>query len=155
MMLVGAIATTVAGCAPQTVTLDEKARLNAMLVRDYHLAADEAAVVRQSTIYPYHFESASARLNELGQRDVSILARRCGVAPGEAPAHISVRRGDTSDTLYRARLQTVRAMFAEAGVSVGTELADDLPGGDGMRSDRVLEVKDRVPMNRSDTTPGS
>lgn len=147
LVLMGAVAATVAGCVPKTVTLQEKADTNAMLIGYHQIEAEEAAVIRQATLFPYHFQRASASLNDLGRRDLMILARHWRDAPGDAPESIKVQRGDAGENLYRARVREVRSMFASIGISEGTILENGLPGGDGATAGRVLNVQDRVPQN--------
>ena len=76
-------------------------------------ASMHQAIIRQHTLYPYHFETGLPELNSLGRRDLEILADHFGEHGGQ----INLQRGDASFELYSARNQTVRTALAEAGVT--------------------------------------
>ncbi|MCE5325966.1 MAG: hypothetical protein LLG01_06080 [Planctomycetaceae bacterium] len=104
-------------------------------------AADDQAVrnaiVRQSALYPYHFEINSHLLSPLGQRDVAVLADHFRWAPGR----LAMRRGDESTALYETRVQEVLDALADRGVDIKRVGVDQAPpGGDGMPSDRVFVI---------------
>src|ERR1035437_5568703 len=50
----------------------------------------DSGVIMQRTIYVYHFDPGTARLTELGQRDIGILAGHYKTTPGA----LNVVRGD-------------------------------------------------------------
>ena len=54
------------------------------------------AIIVQRTLYPYHFEVDSAALNNLGIRDLLVLAEYFEEHPGD----LNVHRGDASFALY-------------------------------------------------------
>ncbi|MEX0746057.1 MAG: hypothetical protein WD118_10695 [Phycisphaeraceae bacterium] len=109
----------------------ERSESNAWLVSSYQQQQMQAAVVRQRTIYPHHFHDRTAELNELGQRDLAILARHFDRWPGE----LNVRQSEADDPLYEARLVTVRQALEDEGVDLDAmTLADGEPGGDGVAS---------------------
>ena len=125
---------------PEVVEVDH------LLVNVYADTAVENAIIRQHTIFPYHFEQGSQELNKLGRRDVVVLARRYLEHPGT----LNVRKGNTPDALYQARLETVLHQLRQVGVSadLGT-IGDELAGGDGMVSSDVVliladDLKDRA-----------
>jgi hypothetical protein len=94
-------------------------------------------ILAQHTLYPHHFVVNAARLNELGRRDLGVLARHFVTAPGQ----VNVRRGAASASLYEARVATVRQRMVEVGVDPERiTITSDLPGGSGMSSDFVLNV---------------
>jgi hypothetical protein len=100
------------------------------------------AIVVQRTLYPYHFDDGSPVLNELGERDLGVLAEHFVTAPGE----LSVRRGSASQELYDARMRTVQDALKNAGVKMGRmQLTENLPGGDGITSERVIKILDKAP----------
>jgi hypothetical protein len=95
------------------------------------------AIVAQHTLYPYHFEAGSAELNELGVRDLDVLVAHFLKSAGD----LNVRRGGAAQGLYEARLRTVLEKLAAAGVqSRSVAVKDGLPGGEGISSERVLEI---------------
>jgi hypothetical protein len=130
------------------VTTDEDAReFDAAIVRAHQNDFEAAGIIRQHTIYPYHFVADSATLNELGQRDVGILAGHYASLPvdrGVPPAALSVRRGDAPPDLYDARVRAVTAELARGGVpSERVRIADAAPGGDGMLSGKIKVILQR------------
>ena len=52
------------------------------MVRYYSDAAIENAIIAQQAMFPYHFVEGGAQLNELGQRDLAILAEHYSKQPG-------------------------------------------------------------------------
>jgi hypothetical protein len=100
-------------------------------------ASLNAAIVTQATLYPYHFMTGTATLNELGRRDIGVLAAHFHDHVGT----LNVHRAGTAQALYDQRIATVRAALAAAGIAPDQiALADATPGGDGMESDRVLHI---------------
>ena len=100
------------------------------------------AAAMGGTVYPHHFVINDAKLTMVGQRQLNALLPRNEIEP----VRISVPRGTASDALYEARLQTVRDHFAAAGY--GEErlaLVDELPGGEGIWSDRVQLLASEEP----------
>ena len=117
-------------------------------------AALRQAVLSQSTLYPYHFVVGAAELNELGWRDMEILAAHFALHGGQ----LSLRRGDTGEELYEERLKAVETSLAAAGVEPGrVRVHGGLPGGDGTTAERVLEVleRSRTELNTEDASPRS
>jgi hypothetical protein len=110
------------------------------------------AILVQHTLYPYHFETAAADLNELGMRDLLVLAAHYKTHAGE----LNVRRGDASQALYEARVAKVQERLAQAGVAAGkVSIQDGLPGGDGMSSERVIVIlKEKMSEGGVDTQGG-
>jgi len=110
---------------------------NMWAANEIRQASLHQAILNQSTLYPYHFVHATAELNELGWRDMQVLAEHY-LAHGGA---LSVRRAGADDQLYAARLESVQAALTTAGVEPGrVRLSDSPPGGAGTTSERVLEV---------------
>ncbi len=100
-------------------------------------ASLDKALIVQSTLYPYHFVVDGAGLNELGERDLHVLAAHFRQSAGS----LHVNRGGAGDALYDARVKAVLAALVEAGVDGGQmKLAEGLPGGDGMPSERIVEI---------------
>jgi len=123
------------GCDQPDVEVGNKAVVNAWLVESLRDTAVENAIVRQHTVFPYQFVRNSQDLNDLGDRDVGILANHFKANPGQ----LNVRKGTESQELYRDRVETVLARLAKAGVDTERmKLVDDLAGGDGMTSMEVV-----------------
>jgi hypothetical protein len=107
---------------------DEQREMNTASLNLLNKATVDQAIITQHTLYPYHFLDGSASLNELGERDLSVLAAHYAEHPGA----INVYRGNASEALHRDRLQTVRQELAHAGVDLNRmTVGDGLPGGDG------------------------
>ncbi len=110
---------------------------DAWMVAQVRDAAIVNAVVAQHTLFPYHFVANGDQLNELGARDLAVLAAHFRAQPGA----LSVRRGAAPEELYAARVQTVRKMLADAGVDAARLTLHDAPaGGSGMSSERVVQI---------------
>ena len=109
-------------------------------------AALDKAIVVQRTLYPYHFVDGAASLNQLGERDLAVLATHFSQYPGD----LTVYRGNASDYLHRQRVRHVADRLRENGVDTAQVVTDQLPGGDGISSERVLRILDR-----EQSTPGA
>lgn len=95
------------------------------------------AIVTQHTLYPYHFVTGTAQLNDLGSRDLSVLTDHFLKAGGD----LNVHRGGVPQALYDARVKTVLESLAAAGVASGAvAVKDGLPGGEGLSSERVIVI---------------
>ena len=100
-------------------------------------ASLERAIIAQATLFPYHFEVDGKELNELGRRDVAVLADHLRDHAGV----VSVRRGDSTPALHESRLGAVMAALEAAGVAhAQITLRDGLARGEGLSSVRVVEV---------------
>lgn len=133
-----AVLAVAAGCQlEEQYADDENARLNAWLVNTYKDIGIENAILRQHTLYPYHFVANSGQLNELGKRDLLILAGHYAENPGE----LNINQGDVADPLYKQRVETCVELLVQAGVDASRVQVDDgLPGGEGMSSERVVRI---------------
>ena len=99
------------------------------------------AIIAQHTLYPYHFAAGSAVLNDLGQRDLHVLADHFVKTGGELPGELNVRRGNAAEALYEARVKVVLEHLSAAGVKDGLVSVKDGPaGGEGMASERVIVI---------------
>ena len=95
------------------------------------------ALVVHAAVFPYHFTTRTAELNNLGQRDLGILARHYARHAGQ----LSVRRGDADEALYQARVDAVLAALSRGGVDRGQVVVTDAaPGGQGMSGQRLLVI---------------
>jgi hypothetical protein len=123
-----------------TVNLSHRT-VNEALISTYHLRPQDDAIIRQHTIYPYHFVANSATLNPLGRREVYVLAHHYRNNPGP----LNVNQGDAPTPLYQSRVNTVKDAMIAAGVSADrVAISDELPGGDGLPSDQVVLVLERM-----------
>ena len=100
-------------------------------------ASLQRAIVTQSALFPYHFVPDAAELNELGERDLGVIAAHLRDNAGT----LIIRRGTASKELHDARVAAVLAVLEQAGVQKEhVALRDGLPGGDGLPSSRLVEV---------------
>lgn len=128
------------GCQENLQESQGDRNLDVELVNTLNNLGVDNAVVAQHTLYPYHFVANGEELNELGQRDLSVLARHFAKHEGT----LNVRRGETAPELYEARLTHVIEELKKAGVDTGRMvIADGMPGGDGMASERVVNILEK------------
>jgi hypothetical protein len=110
------------------------------------------AIVAQHTLYAYHFVPGSAELNDLGVRDLNVLADHFTKAGGD----VNVRRQDAGASLYEARVKAVLERLAQAGVPAGAvAVKDGPPGGDGISSERVVVILKGKMSSSSSTSSAS
>ena len=128
----------ICGCYETVKERDlDKSLINAELVNALNDTAMRNAIISQHTIFPYHFAENSDKLNELGGRDLSVLAGYFKNNPGP----LNVRRNNTTEELYQARVNFVLNRLKEAGVETSRiSVSDGMPGGDGMPSEKVLNI---------------
>ncbi len=124
-------------CETAEPRYEQRASLNAWLADSIHNAAMENAIIAQHTLFRYQFVRNAAVLNELGKRDLDILAAHFK----EHPGRLNIRRGNVAADLYEARVKRVVEVLTKAGVDTDAiRISDALPGGDGMPSERVLTI---------------
>lgn len=154
---VACVATALAATACQrhqaAMEPPSNAPLNAAMIDLYRAEAIENAIVRQHTIYPYLFVQGSDELNDLGRRDLRVLARHFRKASGV----LNVRRGDADEQLQAARIAAVRAVLDDHRVDPQrVTIADDQPGGDGLDAQSVLRIlEQRRPGEEAQTQTSS
>jgi len=125
------------GCEQNAEQGPDQHIVNSRLINSYNDTAIENAIVSQHTLFPYHFIQNGAELNELGQRDIAVLAGHFMKHPGS----LNIRRHDTAAELYEARVNTVRERLRQAGINVERmSISDGMPGGSGMASEKVLTI---------------
>jgi hypothetical protein len=143
--LVAASLLLAAGCSsgpkptePSTIArLPEERTLNADIVEMSLSQQVRDGAAEGRTIYPHHFVNGGAELNLIGERQVEALLPQSASDKTE----INVLRGDASDDLYRARVETLRKRFLDAGFDQDRiAFVDKLPSGDGISSERVLQI---------------
>ena len=139
LCLAGAL---LAGCeAEHKATIENRKKLDIELVNTVNNIQVENAIVTQHTLYPYHFVTDGAGLNDLGQRDLMVLARHYQEQPGA----LNVRQGQASAALYGARVAQVQSRLKEAGVDMGrVTISDGMPGGPGMPSEAIKTTKPKI-----------
>ena len=151
VLILTAATLTLTACNKPQWPEPRRTTMNAWSVNEYQRASIEAGIVSQHTLYPHHFVANGADLNELGMRDLCVLADHYKDNPGS----LNVRRKGAPAELYEQRLATVSAMLAERGVDTGrVRMSNALPGGDGISSERALVIlteKMDEPLSDDDT----
>lgn len=128
--------------------------LDSRLVKEIESPEITGAIITEHTLYPYHFVADSPTLNELGERDMQVLAVHFRGKSGD----LNVRRGCASKELYNARIAGVLEQLRRNGVVVSRiKVADGLPGGEGMTSERVVKILQLPSLYSSDSgnAPGN
>ncbi len=135
-IIAGLSASCMLGCDTRVA---ESREANTRIVQSINSAAIRNAVIRQHTLYPYHFEPESVELNELGERELDVLVDYYRRSPGA----LNIRRADTPKPLYEGRVSTIRDMLAKAGVDVaGMSFQDGIAGGDGRAAAEVIAISE-------------
>jgi len=126
------------GCQEQQVepTVDTS-EVNRKIVDTYSDLMIQNAIIAQHTLYPYHFVNNSAQLNELGEKDLSVLIQHFQDNPGQ----LILQQGGTESLLYQSRAQTVYEKLLAGGIpDEKIRITDGMPGGDGMSSNAMIEI---------------
>jgi len=125
---------TVAGC---DVTQSDRVAVNRAIVHSLGDMAIDNAIIAQHTLYPYHFIRDGSALNELGEKELAVLATHYRDQSGE----LNVHRGPAGEELYRARVARVVENLLKAGVGGdNVRIQDGFPGGEGMPSEKVIQI---------------
>jgi hypothetical protein len=129
------------GCQENLQESQDSRNLDAELVNTLNNLEVNNALIAQHTLYPYHFVTDGEVLNELGVRDLSVLAHHFAQHEGI----LNVRRGATAPELYEARVTHVLEALKNSGVDTGRmAIKDGMPGGDGMPSERVVTIMEKA-----------
>ncbi len=148
LIVLGMLAAMV-GCDVETTVSHDNSKTNAWLVRSYSDDAIKNAIIVQHTLYPYHFVSGSAELNALGEHDLAILAGHFKKYAGT----LNVRRGPETAELYAARLKAAIEGLQLAGIDENSiSISDGMPGGEGMSSERVVDILNPDPASTPQQT---
>ncbi|MHC4718645.1 MAG: hypothetical protein ACYS5V_16880 [Planctomycetota bacterium] len=140
LFCVAAVAVCGAGCE-EAQWSRQSPGVNEWLVQTVHDQAINNAIIRQQTLYPYHFVVNGDELSSLGLQDMRVLASHYRQFPGQ----LSVRRGDAPEELYQKRVTRVLCVLQDAGVQTDrVKIADALPQGDGMSSEQVVQILERT-----------
>lgn len=127
----------VVGCNEEQAGKQSTKNLDVELVNTLNNIGVENAIITQHTLYPYHFGVDAGELNELGQRDLMVLAGHFKSHPGI----LNVRRGEASGELYDARVAHVLSRLKEFGVETSRmSVSDGMPGGTGMPAESVVTI---------------
>ena len=125
------------GCQEEMEKNPNNHLINSQLIRSYNDIAIQNAIVSQHTLFPYHFVTNGAELNELGQRDLAALTSHFIKYPGQ----LNIRRGKITADLYEARINMVYERLLEAGIDKKRiSISDAMPGGSGITSERMLII---------------
>jgi hypothetical protein len=125
------------GCQEEMKKNPSNHLINSQLIRSYNDIAIQNAIVSQHTLFPYHFITNGAELNELGLRDLAALTSHFIKYPG----HLNIRRGKITADLYEARINMVYEKLLEAGIDKKRiSISDAMPGGSGITSERMLII---------------
>lgn len=136
------------GCEENMAADGAKADFNVELVNTINNIQVENAIIAQHTLYPYHFVADGEELNDLGERDFGVLAKHFK----EHPGILNIRRGETSADLYEARVAGIMSGLKEAGIETNRmSVADGMPGGPGMSSERAVTILKEAPQRLTKT----
>lgn len=125
------------GCEENLSEGRSSRKLDSELVVTLNNISVENAIIAQHTLYPYHFVPDGERLNELGRRDFSVLARHFAEHTGS----LNIRRGKTPADLYEARVSHVIESLKDASIETSrVRISDRMPGGSGMPSEHVVTI---------------
>ena len=125
------------GCAETVEEGHDSHLLNSSLINSYNNMSVQNAIISQHTLYPYHFIKNGAELNELGNKDLMVLAKHFTKHPGG----LNIRRDNISEDLYQARIDFVLERLKEENVDVErVGISDSMPGGSGMPSEKVIVI---------------
>jgi len=140
------------GCQENMQKNPDDRLINNQLVKSYNDIAIQNAIVSQHTLFPYHFVVNGVELNELGKRDLAALTSHFIRHPG----HLNIRQAKTDVDLYEARVNMVHERLLEAGIDKERiSISDDMPGGSGITSERVLIILEQAPMRATTGTSTS
>ncbi len=133
------------GCQEENMEKSRDERLmNSKLMNTYSDIAIQNAIISENTLFPYQFVKNSAELNELGQRDLAVLAAHFAKNGG----HLNIRQLGTPADLYEARVGAVREELKDAGIDMERiSISDGMPGGSGMPSEKVLVILEQAPQS--------
>jgi len=138
-----------AGCNGEQTGNKAEKNLDTELVNTLNNIQVENAIITQHTLYPYHFVTDGAGLNDLGQRDFMVLAKHFKEHPGV----LNVRQGEAGTDLYSARVAQVQSRLKEAGVDISRmTISDGMPGGPGMLSETIVTTTPQKSSGSSTTT---
>ena len=137
---IGLFCILLVGCSETIEQGQDRHLINTELINSYNDIAIQNAIIAQHTLFPYHFITNSAELNELGQRDFAVLTRHFIKHPGP----LNIRRDDCSTELYQARINFILEQMEKAGLDrKQIHISDDLPAGKAMPSERIITILEK------------
>lgn len=137
MLTALALLATLAGCKNKDDSMAEPQVVDVAMVEAIRLQPIEQAIIVQHTLYPYHFVEGKADLNELGRRDLRVLAEHYRDQFGP----LNVQQGPAGEDLYEARIEQVIRALTDSGIAPERiQIAQDLPGGSGLPGTWVLQI---------------
>lgn len=140
------------GCQEDVQKKSNNRLINSQIMKSYNDIAIQNAIVSQHTLFPYHFVTNGTELNDLGQRDLAALASHFIKYPGQ----LNIRQHSTAIDLYEARINMVRKRLIEAGIDKERiSISDDMPGGSGIASERLLVILEKKPKGVSSSSSSS
>jgi len=111
--------------------------INSQLINTHNDIALENAIISQHTLYRYHFINNGTELNELGKHDLAVLTRHFIKEAG----HLNIRKRNTSEEVYKARVESVQKRLKETGINMDRiSISDYMPGGSGITSENILII---------------
>ena len=137
MIMIVIFSVLIVGCQENMEKGPNNHRINSQLIKSYNDIAMQNAIVSQHTLFPYHFVTNGAELNELGQKDIAALTSHFMKYPGK----LNIRRHNTDADVYEARVNLVHERLQEAGIDMERiRISDNMPGGSGITSERILII---------------
>jgi hypothetical protein len=139
LILAAAVVVVQAGCEQQQQSarddaMHQETEYNEASVRDAWDQNARNAIVLQRIIHDHHFEPATAVLNDLGKRQVQVLAE----AYGNQAVRINVWRGEQPAELYDRRVDVVREALVTRGMDAAKlTFGDGMPDGSGISSELI------------------
>lgn len=131
------LSATLTGCSKLPPAEASHGRQQMWIGDTIRSASIKAAVVRQGTIFPYHFIEGTASLNPLGTRDLGYLTDHLAAHGGV----LRLARGTTSIDLYARRTAAItNALYAAGLEEEQFSVIDGAPGGDGLTGQRAFEI---------------
>lgn len=103
--------------------------MNKKVITSSYDAQINAGIRRDRTIYPYHFVTEEADLNDLGRDQIDALTADLT----KRPVRVNVPKFDNDEELHEARVAVVRQRLVENGIGEDRiAIQDGLSGGPGL-----------------------
>lgn len=133
------------------LTPDQLEEANILLATELMDASATAGTVKSHTLFPYHFVESTAVLNELGEREMRILAAHYREHGGP----LNLRRDSGAPTLHEERINAMLAFLHKEGVDTSrVRLTETTMGGPGVMSVEAIERMERARESAPETPSG-